>query len=86
MAISIQRKAYDVADWVKDLGGDTPLLNLATNNTINAFIASHPCTVGKSLDKFFTGNKHHDSKKLVGLRFRFKGVKDFDGQENEISG
>lgn len=54
--ISIQGKVYDVSEWVKDHpGGDAPLLNLAGRDVTDAFIAYHPGTAWKYLDKFFTG-------------------------------
>ncbi|CAM8929384.1 unnamed protein product [Rhodiola kirilowii] len=54
--ISIQGKVYDVTKWSKDHpGGDVPLLNLAGQDVTDAFIAYHPGTAWKYLDKFFTG-------------------------------
>uniref|UniRef100_A0A7N0R8C6 Cytochrome b5 heme-binding domain-containing protein n=1 Tax=Kalanchoe fedtschenkoi TaxID=63787 RepID=A0A7N0R8C6_KALFE len=54
--ISIQGKVYDVTDWAKEHpGGDVPLLNLAGQDVTDAFIAYHPGTAWKYLDKFFTG-------------------------------
>ncbi|KAI5669703.1 hypothetical protein M9H77_19556 [Catharanthus roseus] len=54
--ISIQGKVYDVSNWVKDHpGGDFPLLNLAGQDVTDAFVAYHPGTAWKVLDKFFNG-------------------------------
>lgn len=54
--LSIQGKVYNVTDWAKDHpGGDIPLLNLAGQDVTDAFIAFHPGTAWKYLDKFFTG-------------------------------
>ncbi|XP_057957169.1 acyl-lipid (9-3)-desaturase-like [Malania oleifera] len=54
--ISIQGKVYDVSDWAKDHpGGDLPLLNLAGQDATDAFVAYHPGTAWRHLDKFFTG-------------------------------
>ncbi|KAM7260788.1 hypothetical protein ACFE04_026263 [Oxalis oulophora] len=54
--ISIQGKVYDVTDWSKHHpGGDIPLLNLAGQDVTDAFIAYHPGTAWKYLDKLFTG-------------------------------
>ncbi|KAL9672198.1 hypothetical protein QQ045_028448 [Rhodiola kirilowii] len=54
--ISIQGKVYDVTNWAKEHpGGDVPLLNLAGQDVTDAFIAYHPGTAWKYLDKFFTG-------------------------------
>ncbi|OAY62226.1 delta(8)-fatty-acid desaturase 1 [Manihot esculenta] len=61
--ISIQGKVYDVSDWVKEHpGGDTPLLNLAGQDVTDAFIAYHPGTAWKYLDKLFTGYYLEDFK------------------------
>ncbi|XP_049403450.1 delta(8)-fatty-acid desaturase-like [Solanum stenotomum] len=54
--ISIQGKCYNVTDWVKDHpGGDIPIRSLAGQEATDAFIAFHPGTAWKYLDKFFTG-------------------------------
>ncbi|XP_071917829.1 acyl-lipid (9-3)-desaturase-like isoform X2 [Coffea arabica] len=54
--ISIQGKIYDVSDWVKDHpGGAFPLLNLSGQDATDAFVAFHPGTAWKFLDKFFNG-------------------------------
>ncbi|OAY26867.1 acyl-lipid (9-3)-desaturase [Manihot esculenta] len=54
--ISIQGKVYNVTDWSKvHPGGDLPLLQLAGQDATDAFVAYHPGTVWKYLDKFFTG-------------------------------
>lgn len=54
--ISIQGKVYDVTEWVKEHpGGDTAILNMAGQDVTDAFIAYHPGTAWKYLDKFSTG-------------------------------
>ncbi|KAF5743191.1 putative fatty acid desaturase [Tripterygium wilfordii] len=54
--ISMQGKIYNVSDWTKDHpGGEAPLLSLAGQDVTDAFIAYHPGTAWKYLDKFFTG-------------------------------
>ncbi|XP_059318197.1 delta(8)-fatty-acid desaturase-like [Lycium barbarum] len=54
--ISIQGKCYNVTDWVKEHpGGDIPIRSLAGQEATDAFIAFHPGTAYKYLDKFFTG-------------------------------
>lgn len=54
--ISIQGKVYDVSNWIKDHpGGDFPLLNLAGQDVTDAFVAYHPGTAWKYLEKFFNG-------------------------------
>lgn len=54
--ISIQGKVYDVSNWVKEHpGGDFPLLNLAGQDVTDAFVAYHPGTAWKYLEKFFNG-------------------------------
>ncbi|KAL0464861.1 UNVERIFIED_CONTAM: Delta(8)-fatty-acid desaturase [Sesamum latifolium] len=54
--ISIQGKVYNVTDWAKvHPGGDIPLLNLAGQDVTDAFIAFHPGSAWKHLDRFFTG-------------------------------
>ncbi|XP_058100199.1 delta(8)-fatty-acid desaturase-like [Magnolia sinica] len=56
--ISIQGKVYDVTAWVKDHpGGELPLINLAGQDVTDAFVAYHPGTAWKYLDRFFIG--HH---------------------------
>lgn len=54
--ISIQGKIYDVSDWVKDHpGGELPLFNFSGRDVTDAFVAYHPGSAWKYLDKFFTG-------------------------------
>ncbi|KAL6557158.1 Delta 8 Fatty Acid Desaturase [Orobanche minor] len=54
--LSIQGKIYNVTDWIKDHpGGDIPIVNLAGQDVTDAFIAFHPGSAWKHLDKFFTG-------------------------------
>ncbi|XP_054808212.1 delta(8)-fatty-acid desaturase 2 [Prosopis cineraria] len=54
--ISVQGKVYDVTGWAKEHpGGDIPLLNLAGQDVTDAFVAYHPGTAWKYLDKLFTG-------------------------------
>ncbi|KAH0669984.1 hypothetical protein KY285_024137 [Solanum tuberosum] len=54
--ISIQGKCYNVTNWVKEHpGGDIPIRSLAGQEATDAFIAFHPGTAWKYLDKFFTG-------------------------------
>ncbi|MCD7465940.1 Delta 8 Fatty Acid Desaturase [Datura stramonium] len=54
--ISIQGKCYNVTDWVKEHpGGDIPIRSLAGQEATDAFIAFHPGSAWKYLDKFFTG-------------------------------
>lgn len=54
--ISIQGKVYDVTEWVKDHpGGEIPLLNLAGQDVTDAFVAFHPASAWKQLDRLFTG-------------------------------
>ncbi|KAG8363292.1 hypothetical protein BUALT_Bualt19G0007000 [Buddleja alternifolia] len=54
--LSIQGKVYNVTDWSKiHPGGDIPLLNLAGQDVTDAFIAFHPGTAWKYLDRYFTG-------------------------------
>ncbi|XP_010261428.1 PREDICTED: acyl-lipid (9-3)-desaturase-like [Nelumbo nucifera] len=54
--ISIQGKVYDVTDWIKDHpGGETSLLNLAGQDVTDTFVAFHPGTAWKYLDRFFVG-------------------------------
>ncbi|KAK3024484.1 hypothetical protein RJ639_043801 [Escallonia herrerae] len=54
--ISIQGKVYNVTDWAKiHPGGDVPLLNMAGQDVTDPFIAFHPGTAWKHLDKFYTG-------------------------------
>ncbi|XP_004306719.1 PREDICTED: delta(8)-fatty-acid desaturase-like [Fragaria vesca subsp. vesca] len=61
--ISIQGKAYNVTDWVKDHpGGAEPLMNLAGQDVTDAFIAYHPGTAWAYLDKLFTGYYVRDFK------------------------
>ncbi|KAL5572024.1 hypothetical protein UlMin_021621 [Ulmus minor] len=61
--ISIQGKVYDVSFWVKDHpGGEIPLLDLAGQDVTDAFIAYHPKTAWKYLDKLFTGYYLRDFK------------------------
>ncbi|KAL4590811.1 hypothetical protein LXL04_003754 [Taraxacum kok-saghyz] len=52
----IQGKVYDVSRWMKTHpGGDLPLLNLAGQDVTDAYIALHPSSAWKYLDKFFNG-------------------------------
>lgn len=54
--IAIQGKCYNVTDWVKEHpGGDIPIRSLAGQEATDAFIAFHPGSAWKYLDKFFTG-------------------------------
>ncbi|KAG0495106.1 hypothetical protein HPP92_006100 [Vanilla planifolia] len=54
--LSIQGKVYDVTDWVKDHpGGEIPLLDLAGQDVTDAFVAHHPASAWKHLDRFFVG-------------------------------
>lgn len=54
--ISIQGKVYDVSEWVKDHpGGESPLMNLAGQDVTDAFVAFHPGSAWKYLDKFHIG-------------------------------
>lgn len=54
--ISIQGKIYDVTDWVNHHpGGSLPLMNLAGQEVTDAFVAFHPGSAWKRLEKFFTG-------------------------------
>ncbi|KAF2304337.1 hypothetical protein GH714_030193 [Hevea brasiliensis] len=54
--ILIQGKIYNVTDWsMVHPGGELPLLLLAGQDATDAFVAYHPGTVWKYLDKFFTG-------------------------------
>ncbi|KAJ4955235.1 hypothetical protein NE237_012018 [Protea cynaroides] len=54
--ISIQGKVYDVTNWVNDHpGGELPLLNLAGQDVTDAFVAFHPGSAWKYLDRFFVG-------------------------------
>ncbi|KAL8268574.1 hypothetical protein R6Q59_002372 [Mikania micrantha] len=49
--------------WAKEHpGGDIPLLNLAGQDVSDAFIAFHPGTAWKYLDKLFTGYHLKDYK------------------------
>lgn len=59
--VSINGKVYNVTEWVKEHpGGDAPLLNMAGQDVTDAFIAFHPGTAWKYLDKFFTGYRLKD--------------------------
>ncbi|GAB4837097.1 hypothetical protein Ancab_002008 [Ancistrocladus abbreviatus] len=61
--ISIQGKIYNVSEWVKDHpGGEQPLLNLAGQDVTDAFLAFHPGSAWRYLDKFFTGYYLSDYK------------------------
>ncbi|ERN08621.1 acyl-lipid (9-3)-desaturase [Amborella trichopoda] len=54
--ISIQGKVYNVTDWLEfHPGGDLPLLNLAGQDVTDVFVAYHPGSAWKFLDKFFVG-------------------------------
>ncbi|KAL5771455.1 hypothetical protein ACOSP7_015609 [Xanthoceras sorbifolium] len=60
--ISIQSKVYNVTEWSKyHPGGEQPLLSLAGQDATDAFVAYHPGTAWKYLDKFFTGYYLSDS-------------------------
>ncbi|KAD4982745.1 hypothetical protein E3N88_19416 [Mikania micrantha] len=53
----------DAEEWAKEHpGGDIPLLNLAGQDVSDAFIAFHPGTAWKYLDKLFTGYHLKDYK------------------------
>ncbi|XP_008802041.1 acyl-lipid (9-3)-desaturase-like [Phoenix dactylifera] len=55
--ISIQGKVYDVTGWLKDHpGGDLPLRNLAGQDVTDAFVAYHPGSAWKHLDRFLIGH------------------------------
>ncbi|MQM23138.1 hypothetical protein Taro_056201 [Colocasia esculenta] len=55
--ISIQGKVYDVTGWAKDHpGGDLPLLNLAGQDVTDAFVAYHPGSAWRHLDRFLVGH------------------------------
>jgi len=61
--ISIQGKVYNVTDWAEEHpGGDIPLMNLSGQDVTDAFIAFHPGTAWKYLDRFFTGYYLKDFK------------------------
>lgn len=61
--LSIQGKVYDVTEWAKiHPGGDIPLINLAGQDVTDAFIAFHPGSAWKYLDKYFTGYYLEDFK------------------------
>ncbi|XP_068644810.1 delta(8)-fatty-acid desaturase-like [Aristolochia californica] len=52
--IAIQGKVYDVTHWAKiHPGGELPLLNLAGLDVTDAFVAYHPGSAWKYLDRFF---------------------------------
>ncbi|KAI0513535.1 hypothetical protein KFK09_009560 [Dendrobium nobile] len=54
--ISIQGKVYNVTDWVNSHpGGEIPLLNLAGQDATDAYVAFHPASAWKHLDRFFVG-------------------------------
>ncbi|KAH6756466.1 Fatty acid/sphingolipid desaturase [Perilla frutescens var. hirtella] len=54
--LSIQGKVYNVTDWAKQHpGGEVPLMNMAGEDVTDAFIAFHPGSAWKHLDRFFTG-------------------------------
>ncbi|KAG8391890.1 hypothetical protein BUALT_Bualt01G0234000 [Buddleja alternifolia] len=54
--ISIQGKVYNVTDWAKiHPGGDAILLNLSGQDVTDAFVAFHPGSAWKYLDRYFTG-------------------------------
>ncbi|KAK0575890.1 hypothetical protein LWI29_008759 [Acer saccharum] len=45
-----------VTNWANEhLGGDIPLMNLVGQDITDAFLAYHPGTAWKYLDRFFTG-------------------------------
>ncbi|KAJ6872921.1 delta8-sphingolipid desaturase [Populus alba x Populus x berolinensis] len=61
--ISIQGKVYDVSEWANEHpGGDVALMNMAGLDATDAFIAYHPGTAWKYLDKLFTGYYLSDFK------------------------
>ncbi|CAI9771515.1 unnamed protein product [Fraxinus pennsylvanica] len=83
--ISIQGKVYDVSEWVNHHpGGEHPLLNLAGQDATDAFVAFHPGTAWKYLDKFFNGFYLEDysvsdaSKDYRKLLFEFSKMGLFD--------
>ncbi|KAG8375670.1 hypothetical protein BUALT_Bualt10G0124600 [Buddleja alternifolia] len=54
--ISIQGKVYDVSEWMNHHpGGEVPLLNFAGQDATDAFVAYHPGTAWKFLQKYFNG-------------------------------
>ncbi|GKC51367.1 delta(8)-fatty-acid desaturase-like protein [Tanacetum coccineum] len=53
--ISIQGKVYNVTEWAKiHPGGGIPLMNLAGQDVIDAFIAFHSGSAWQHLNKLFT--------------------------------
>ncbi|KAL9256864.1 Acyl-lipid (9-3)-desaturase-like protein, partial [Drosera capensis] len=61
--ISIQGKIYDVSTWIESHpGGEDPLVILAGQDVTDAFVALHPGSAWKELDKFFTGYHLKDYK------------------------
>ncbi|KAK1326499.1 Delta(8)-fatty-acid desaturase [Acorus calamus] len=54
--ISIQGKVYDVTDWLHSHpGGDIPLLSLAGQDVTDSFVAYHPPSAWRHLDRFLIG-------------------------------
>lgn len=54
--ISIHGKVYNATDWLKDHpGGEIPLLDFAGQEATDAYLAFHPPSAWKQLDRFFTG-------------------------------
>ncbi|KAG0454831.1 hypothetical protein HPP92_024123 [Vanilla planifolia] len=55
--ISVDGKVYDVTKWIDDHpGGEIPLLNLAGQEATDPFLAFHPPSSRKLLDRFFVGH------------------------------
>ncbi|KAK1267958.1 Delta(8)-fatty-acid desaturase [Acorus gramineus] len=54
--ISIQGKVYDVTDWLHSHpGGDIPLVSLAGQDVTDSFVAYHPPSAWRHLDRFLIG-------------------------------
>ncbi|KAL6348551.1 hypothetical protein AAG906_013171 [Vitis piasezkii] len=54
--LKTHNRVYNVSDWAKEhLGGSAPLLSLASQDAIDAFVAYHPGVLWSRLDDFFTG-------------------------------
>ncbi|KAK1285990.1 Delta(8)-fatty-acid desaturase [Acorus calamus] len=54
--ISIQGKVYDVTDWLDSHpGGEIPLLSLAGQDVTDSFVAYHPPSAWRHLDRFLIG-------------------------------
>nr|WDA53423.1 delta(8)-acyl-lipid-desaturase [Erycina pusilla] len=61
--ISIHGKVYNITNWIKiHPGGEIPLLSLAGQDATDAFIAFHPISARKQLDRFFAGYHLADYK------------------------